>query len=182
MINLNRRSPGLGLGARRFRAERLLPRTRWSPAESLCHLGIRSLPLCESGCDTCVAVQPLQSAPVGSIHLLAGTGAGANGHRTPERKIRGETLHGGFLPRVVFDATLCVSNGPPVLVRGLSRCRVLSPVLRGHVAVVRALAPALRTDRLNSVHVLYSRCDVPVRERDRRALCVRHILQQPVLI
>ena len=58
-------------------------------------------------------------------------------------------------PRVVF-----VSNGPPVPARGLSRCREPSPVLRGHVAVVRALAPALRTDRLNPVHVLFSRRDV----------------------
>ena len=32
-----------------------------------------------------------------------------------------------------------------------------SPVLQGHVDVVRALAPALRTDCLNPVHVLHSR-------------------------
>ena len=84
-------------------------------------------------------------------------------------------------PRWSLMQPFCVSNGPPVLVRGLSRCRELSPVLRGHVDVVRALAPARRTDRLNPVHVLHSRRDVRVRERDRRALRVRHVLQQPVL-
>ena len=152
---MNRRSPGLGLGARRFRAERLLTRTRWSPAESLCHLGIRSLPLCESGCDTCVAVQPFSLLPPVQYPSLqepglAPVGTGRRSARYGEKRSMEASS-----PRVVF-----VSNGPPVPVRGLSRCREPSPVLRGHVDVVRALAPALRTDRLNTVHVLYSRCDV----------------------
>ena len=154
---MNRRSPGLGLGARRFRAERLLTRTRWSPAESLCHLGIRSLPLCESGCDTCVAVQPfslvwLPPAQYPSLQepALAPVGTGRRSARYGEKRSMEASS-----PRVVF-----VSNGPPVPVRGLSRCREPSPVLRGHVDVVRALAPALRTDRLNPVHMLFSRRDV----------------------
>ncbi len=40
---------------------------------------------------------------------------------------------------------------------------------------------ARRTERLNPVHVLRSRRDVPVRERGRRAQGVRHVLQQRVL-
>ena len=174
---------GLGLGARRFRAERPLTRTRWSPAESLCHLGIRSSPLCKSGCDACVLCR-CSAASVCSRRFntppcrnrswrqwAPDAGAQDTGRNAPWR----------LPPRWSLMQPFCVSNGPPVLVRGLSRCRELSPVLRGHVDVVRALAPARRTDRLNPVHVLHSRRDVRVRERDRRALRVRHVLQQPVL-
>ena len=109
-----------------------------------------------------------------------GAVAGANGHRTQERKIRGETLHGGF-PRVVFDATLLrFERTARPCARPFSLPGAV-PGPTGHVDVVRALALARRTDRLNPVHVLHSRRDVRVRERDRRALRVRHVLQQHVL-
>ena len=57
---------------------------------------------------SCVAVQPLQSGLLllAQYRSLQEPEPGASGHRTPERKIRGGTFHEGFLPRVVFDATL----------------------------------------------------------------------------
>ena len=181
MISLNRRSPGLGLGARRFRAERLLTRTRWSPAESYATWAFVPCP-CARVAVIHVSLFSLFSLlpPVQYPYLqepkLAPVGTGRRSARNGEKRSREASSHGWFLMQ-----PFCISNGPTVPVCGLSRCREPSPVLGGHVDVVRALAPALRTDRLNSVHVLYSRCDVRVRERDRRALCVRRILQQPVL-
>ena len=57
---------------------------------------------------SCVTVQPLQSGLLllAQYRSLQEPEPGASGHRTPERKIRGGTFHEGFLPRVVFDATL----------------------------------------------------------------------------
>ena len=81
-------------------------------------------------------------------------------------------------PLVVSHTKGVFSNGPPVPVCSLSRCREPSPVLQGRVDVVRALAPARRTDRLNPVHVLHSRRGV----RGRRAPSVRNVLRQQVLI
>ena len=176
---MNRRSPGLGLGARRFRAERLLTRT--SGHQQNLYATWAFVPRPCAGVDVIhvalfspFSLLPPVQYPSLQEPELAPVGTGRRSARYGEKRSMEASSPGWSLMQ-----PSCVSNGPPVPVRGLSRCREPSPVLRGHVDVVRALAPALRIDRLNPVHVLYSRCDV--RERGRRAPCVHHVLQQPVL-